>query len=529
MGINVANDLDTVDWHARLIRALCRPAAYSPPVEGVELVETHISWVLLAGAHAYKVKKPVNLGFLDFSTLERRRFFCEEEVRLNRRLAAELYLGVVPITGSVDAPRIGGDTESLEYAVAMRRFPQRALLTHQPLDDKLIDALAERVARFHIELQPAPADSPFGTPGAALAPMRENFAHVRAGVDNPQVLHGLARLERWTESCYRRVRGPLEQRRRGGFIRECHGDLHRGNIAVVDGVLTIFDCIEFSPQLRWIDTMSELAFLTMDLCEAGETALARRLLNRYLQLTGDYAGLVVLPFYQVYRAMVRAKVIGIRLSQDDLSQTERDRACAELKKYLRLARMLCRRGPPRLFITCGLSGSGKTCLGNVLREHLPMIQISSDAERKRLFGLSPCARTNDAPGEGIYTPEASRRTYARLAELAAEIIAAGYSVLVDATFLTNAQRDPFRRLAAHLGCSFTILALDAPEAVLRQRIEERLAAGNQISEADVGVLELQLAAREPLREDECSSTVFLDTTGPLDVPALLERLQLTPS
>jgi len=520
----VANDSMERIGQATLIRGLRNANAYPHPVGAVELIETHISVVLLAGEFAYKLKKPVDLGFLDFSTLARRQFFCQEELRLNRRLAPAIYLGVVPITGSVDQPRIDGDGEVLEYAVKMRRFPQQALLTESPPDAAIIDAIVRRIALFHAGLPPAPPDTPFGAAEAVVEPMRENFAQVRAAVVHTSVLAAVNRLERWTELWFLRLRDRLEQRRRGGFIRECHGDLHRGNIAVLDGEPMIFDCIEFSPRLRWIDTMSEFAFFVMDLREAGESALARRALNRYLELSGDYEGLGLLRFYQVYRAMVRAKVIGIRLAQGQLQRGERTAACVELRGYLRLCRTIavCRRG--QLIIACGLSGSGKTWLGNALREHLPLIHIRSDVERKRLFGLSPDDRTASAPGAGIYDAEAGRRTYARLLELARDILGNRYSVLVDATFLKVEQRKPFQRLAAELGCRFTILALDAPETVLRRRVSERMASSTDASEAGLAVLDLQLASREGLQEQERSSAICLNTAEPLCLDALLQAL-----
>ncbi|MGB5736226.1 MAG: AAA family ATPase [Thiohalocapsa sp.] len=520
----MANDSEEGVSQARLIRALANAEAYPHPVDRVERIETHISVVLLAGEFAYKIKKPVDLGFLDFSTLARRHWLCQEEVRLNRRLAPNLYLGVVSISGSLDEPRVGGAGPALEYAVKMRRFPPQALLTQRAPDAGIIDAIAGRIAVFHAGLTPAPPNAPFGVPEVVVAPMRENFAQLRSGCGDPSIRAAVGRLERWTELWFLRLRDRLEERRQGGSIRECHGDLHRGNIAIIDAEPVIFDCIEFSPQLRWIDTMSEVAFLVMDLQEAGEIALARRALNRYLELTGDYRGLALLRFYQVYRAMVRAKVIGIRLAQGVLQGSQRSEARAELRGYLRLCRTIAVRRRPRLIIACGLSGSGKTRLGNALRERLALIHIRSDVERKRLFGLTPDARTASPPGEGIYDADAGQRTYARLLELAREMLLWRYSVLVDATFLKARQRKEFRRLASEVGCGFAILALDAPEAVLRRRVTARSASTTDASEAGQTVLDLQLAAREPIDADERRSAILLNTAEPLQLDALLRQL-----
>ena len=511
-------DSDCVDRRqAELVASLREQLAGAGDVA---VHETHISRVLLAGADAYKLKKPVNLGFLDFSTLARRQHFAEEEVRLNRRLAPELYLGVIPITGTPQAPVLGGDGPVLDYAVHMRRFSQAALLTRRRLAPDLADALAERLAAFHAD---APAAGEYGAPDQALAPMRENFSVIRDAVaPDEQLAAQLSRLEQWTQTQYEALAQTLEQRRRDGHVRECHGDLHRGNIAVRDGEPLIFDCIEFNPALRWIDTASELAFLLMDLMHVGETAQARRLLNGYLMHSGDYGMLAVLRFYLVYRAMVRAKVTAIGAAQHHHGDASQDDA---LRGYVHRA-LVCSRlaAVPRVVLLCGLSGSGKTSLAAALAERLPFIHIRSDVERKRLFGLPPLARTQAEPEQGIYSADASERTYARLLELSRQCVQAGYGVLVDATFLSVERRRPFRALAGELGCAFDCVALDAPPAVLRRRVAERYAGGEDASEADREVLEHQLAARQGLTPAERARTLFVDTRDPpaLDrLPAVL--------
>ncbi len=487
------------------------------------MLETHISRLLLAGDAVYKLKKPVNLGFLDFSTLARRRHFAEEEVRLNRRLAPTLYLGVVPITGTAETPRLGGDGPVQEVAVHLRRFPQAALLTRQALTPDVADALAARIAAFHASVPAMTPDGPYGAPAQVLAPMRENFAMIRdAAAPAGRLAAQLARLEQWTQRHYELLSGRLAERLRSGFIRECHGDLHRGNIAVLDGEPLIFDCIEFNAALRWIDTVSELAFLLMDLAYAGEVAQARRVLNGYLMHSGDYGALALLRFYLVYRALVRAKVTAIGAAQHHHAQASQEDA---LGSYVRQA-LACSRRPavPRLVILCGLSGSGKTWLANRLSERLPLIHVRSDVERKRLFGLPPLARTGAEPGTGIYSSDGTRRTYARLLEVAREGLTAGYSVLVDATFLAASRRQRFRDLAAELGCPFDILALDAPRSTLLRRVQERQAAGEDASEAGVAVLEQQFAGREALTDAERRRALFIDSRGPPALEALVRQL-----
>ena len=501
----------------QLIDGLLDPGAYPHPVDRVEHIETHISHVLLAGDYAYKLKKPLSLGFLDFSTPERRRFCCDEELRLNRRLAPEIYLAVVPVIGTADRPRIGGEGAPIEHAVKMRRFAQDALLSSRQLDPALIDAIAERVAGFHEDIPAAPLDSGFGRSAAVLAPMLENFDHIRERVTDSGELERIGALQAWTCARFSVLEGTLEERRERGRIRECHGDMHRGNIAVIDDRVVIFDGIEFNPRLRWIDTFSEIAFLVMDLEEAGEVQLARRFLNRYLELTGDYGGLLVLDFYKVYRAMVRAKVNAIRMRQEmgaEGGAADRDRDA--YLRYLSYAESHTRPRSRHLLITHGVSGSGKSWLAHRLRERMDVIHLRSDIERKRLFGLAPEVSSEGLVPGGIYTDEAKARTYARLRELATLILAAGYGVLVDATFISREQRRPFFELAQEQGCALRIIEPRVTEEEMRRRVRLRSERGGDASEADLAVLEAQLAARESLTADERAAALVVDAGMSLD-------------
>jgi predicted kinase len=409
----------------------------------------------------------------------------------------------------------------------MHRFPQQDLLTERAPTEPLIDRLAERVAEFHLGLTPAPPETPFGEPEAVLAPMLDNIGPIRSALadcrDAGPLCLQLDRLERWTRKRFERLRPVLEARRRAGAIRECHGDMHRGNIVVINDEPVIFDCIEFNPSLRWIDPMSEIAFLAMDLAEAGERGLAQRFLNRYFELTGDYGGAPLLRFYQVYRALVRAKVSAIRFLQTT-SRARQSEAPSPLKHYLGLARQCSGRHRPQLFVTHGLSGSGKTYLGSRLQEQLPIIRLRSDVERKRLFGVPERHRPMSHQAATLYGQDATRRTYARLLNLARELLKAGFSVLVDATFLTYAQRAPFLDLARELACPFWLLVLEAPLSVLRERVERRRCEGNDASDATIDVLAWQLARLEPLREDERPDALYFDTEHPLEVEPLLMRI-----
>lgn len=513
--------METDDF-SRLIAGLMRPDAYPHPATSIVRIETHSAHILLAGDFAYKLKKPLNLGFLDFSTLERRHACCEEELRLNRRLAADLYLSVVGVTGTPTAPRIGGTGSVLEYAVKMHRFPQTALLDRQPLTEELMQRLAEAVADFHARIPVADRQLDFGSPNAVLLPMLDNFAQMRGCAIVPDSQARCDRLEAWTRARFRELKPVIERRRRQGNVRECHGDMHRGNIALIAGEIRIFDAIEFNPDLRWIDTASEVAFLVMDLEQAGEIGLARLFLNRYLERGGDYDALRVLDFYKVYRALVRAKVLAIRLRQGALEPAEETAGRQRCGRYLALAESYTQSRRPYLLLACGLSGSGKSYLSYRLREALPLIYLRSDVERKRLFGLHETARTQSGVDAGIYFPSATDWTYDRLYRLAETILASGYGVLVDATFIVRNRRERFMTLARRHRASFAILALDAPLEVLRQRVQRRLALGTDVSEANLEVLERQYAVRECLDDAERPYSVMIDTGD--NTPAFAEIL-----
>jgi uncharacterized protein len=501
------------------IQGLLQPVAYSHPAATVRLIETHISWVFIAGDHAYKLKKPLDLGFLDFSTLERRRFCCEEEIRLNRRLAPEIYLDVVPVTGTESQPRMGGEGPVLEWAVRMRAFPADATLDReQNLAPAQIDAIADVVARFHAEIAPAPPESAYGTPEVVYFPVGQNFEQIRGLNPPPDSLPLLERLEAWSQSAFTRLRAHFAARKAAGFVRECHGDLHLGNIAWVDDLPLIFDCIEFNPNLRFVDITSEAAFFCMDLTSRGLEPLAWRFLNCWLELTGDYPGLAAFRFYQVYRAMVRAKVAFIRANQNDAPARQ------EALGYLALAERLSRPARPALLLMHGVSGSGKTWLSQQILEGIGAIRMRSDVERKRLFGLSALADSRRVEG-GIYTEEASRRTFDRLAKLARQRLQEGFTVIVDATFLRRAHRAPFLALARETGVPLRILSLQVDESRLRQRVAERTRLRDDASEADLEVLEDQLRAREPFTAEERASVVVFDDAEAEDWPKQLAELR----
>jgi len=487
-----------------LIDALLDPARYPDRAAQVELVETHASWLLLAGEFAYKIKKPLTLPFLDYGTLDKRHACCAAELRLNRRFAPDIYLAVVPITGRPDEPQFAGSGTIIEYALKMRRFAEAGRLDHVcargELRPQQISDLATTVATFHAQAASASPASAFGQPPQVLAQALENFGELQTllPTDAEQEQERLARLAAWTQAEFERLAPSWVARKAGGRIRECHGDLHLGNLVLIDGRVTLFDCIEFSEDLRWIDVASELAFTYIDLLDQRQPGLAGWLINEWLSCSGDYDAAPVLRFYAVYRALVRAKVAAIRAAQagDDPGQA---------RAYLALADRLVSPQPARLIITHGLAGCGKSRAARRVLLSDPTattLCLRSDVERKRLCGLAPASGSGSPLDGGIYTKDISELTYQRLYALAQILLAAGWSVIVDAAFLERCRRQAFRALAEDAGLAFSVLAPQATPAQLRARVRRRLAKGRDASEATLAVLEQQMHRVEALSPAE---------------------------
>ncbi|MBU6259605.1 MAG: AAA family ATPase, partial [Burkholderiales bacterium] len=429
---------------AAMLRALHRRLAARGPVQWIE---THVSYLLVGAERAWKFKKAIAPGFLDYTTLARRRHCCAEELRLNRRLAPALYLGLAEVTGSVEAPELDGAGPVLDCAVTMRAFDQDGLwdrlAARGELDAARIDELVQQVARLHAAAAVAPAAGMLGTPAAVRAPMLDNLrtlAPLVAAADAPP----LQRLDAWEGQAWTALEPVFAQRLREGRVRECHGDLHLGNVTLFEGRTTVFDGIEFNDEFRWIDVASEIAFMAMDLRSHGLPALASRFVDGCLQASGDYGAAAVLRYYLVHRALVRAKVAALRARQ---AGADRAAEAAAAHRYLALALGFSEAPPPALFITHGFSGSGKTTATQSLLEATGAIRIRADVERKRLAGIAALARSGSSLEGGIYAAAMTAATYARLCELARPVLAGGFSAVLDATFLQRDARDAARALA----------------------------------------------------------------------------------
>jgi len=506
------------DATAALVHALDNAAAFGHALHDLRIVETHISWIILTGEYAYKIKKPVDFGFLDFSTLQKRRHYCEEELRLNRRFAPAIYLGVIEIYGTPASPRLHGGGEVIEYAVKMVEFSQQSLLSSHAdagtLTPAMVDDIAQRVDALHADADTASPASGFGSADSVQHWSEENLAHLRDTVPAALMPASFAELETWYRGLDG-IRTQIEQRLRDGFVRECHGDLHLGNMALIDGEITPFDCIEFNPELRWIDTISEAAFVAMDLQARGYPGFGWRFISRYLEHCRDYAALDLLRYYIVYRALVRAKVEALRVEPADRQAPD---AFGEAFDYLELAARWSRGRSAGMILMHGLSGSGKSTVAAQLVEALGAIQLRSDIVRKRLFDLAADADSGSATDGGIYSADATEATYRALREIASQVTGAGFRVIVDATFLLRSQRKILLELARARGLPCVVVDCDAPLDELRRRI---VARENDPSEANLEVLERQLERHQPVEACEAGITgvVKLGADGLADADA----------
>jgi uncharacterized protein len=514
--------------HARMVAQLRRPGACGGHPDGAGLIETHLSSLLLAGGHVYKLKKPVALPFVDFATLARRHAACLEELRLNRRTAPHWYLDVVPVLQAgggalITAPGQAASGAVIDWAVRMRRFDNRQafdrLADTGRLADAQIDQLVGAVAAFQASLPPLPADPGHGQ--ATCQAARDNLDELLALVADTELAAPVAALQRWSRDAEQPAL--MDQRARDGRVRDGHGDLHLGNIFWAEGTAVLFDALEFNARLRQIDTIGELAFTFMDLLAHGLPQQAWRFINATLEADGDWGALPLLAWWAVHRATVRAKValLGVPADADGAAGAA---GLAQARRYLDVATTLVTPRQPRLLLMMGLSGSGKTAVAGPLAWRLGGVRLRSDVERKRLFGLAPTARVE--PSQGLYTADASHRTYARLQDLAEAALLAGVPVVIDAASLHRAERDAVRALAQRLGVVFKLVLCEAPAAVLRQRLVDRRALGQDASDATAEVLMQQWQITEWPADDECADLVRLATDT--DRPQLAAAVQALP-
>ena len=519
-------DLESVEREKALIESLSHGRAYTHPVADIRVLDTHISWVVLTGDLAYKIKKPIKLAFLDYSTLEKRRHYCERELELNRRWAPGLYLGVVPISGSFNEPSVGGEGSPIEYAVQMRQFPQSAQLDEQLIAGRLdaddMFGLAETVAATHAEVPVCTALSAADFFAATRQVMLDNFEFLREGTDAAAI----EKLLSWTRQSLDDYRHLIMDRYETGLVRECHGDLHLKNLVRLPSGIVPYDCVEFSAELRNIDVISDVSFLVMDLVAREETQLAYAFINRYLECSGDYAGVSLLGPYVVYHALIRAKIAAIR-SIERAQDAERQQDREETVHYCTVASRWIDAGTPRLILMHGLSGSGKTRLSHELMQRLPAVRVRSDIERKRMHGLSETEGSDSSVAEGLYAPNARTAIYEWLRRLAESLLNAGHNVIIDASFLDRVERNRFRALAGKAGSDFLIVSVTAAREELHRRLARRQHEGTDSSEADIAVLRYQLEQADTLDVDERNCTIDVATDQPVDIDAVVRACMVT--
>jgi len=521
----VADPAERTRVNEQLLADLESPATYPHEVHGaVRIVQTHISVVALTGLYAYKIKKPVDLGFVDFSTLEKRRHYCNEELRLNARFSPDIYLDVAPMyrvgqrhTFAPGAPA----SRPVEYAVRMHEFDPSDVLTEWIDNGRLtsdhIEAIARKIARIHADAPTSPDVAKWGEADAFEAMLEENFDTLRAFAGSVMPEAECTALRDELRDAFRRLRTRLQARAEAGFVRECHGDLHLRNLCWFRGDFHLFDCIEFNDAFRCIDVLYELAFLAMDLRYRKRPDLAQRLINVYLERTGDYEGAVMLPFFMAVRASIRGKVACLRSEDPDVPDADRAEARESARQHLALARELIGVARPAIVLVCGVAGSGKSTVARELAQRLGALHLRSDAVRKHQAGVSL-----DASDPSLYTRETTRWVYRRLADLAEDLARAGWPVILDATFLRASQRRLARDAARSADAPYAILHLDVPADLARERIANR---EGDVSDAYPELVAAQQVDFEPVAASESAEIVSIDARQPIDRDGVAARVR----
>jgi hypothetical protein len=460
-----------------MIQALLDPVVYPEPTVKVELKQTHISFLFLTDDFVYKIKKPVDFGFLDFTSLDKRLHYCKEEARLNQRLAKGVYLGIVKITQANGAYRVEGQGEAVEYAVKMKRVPEEAMLNRAISEERInapvMERVAKRIADFHASAEQGPEISPYGSPELIRKNWDENFSQTLDHRGSTISFGSFDGIKDYVENFLLANDALFKKRVESGLIRDCHGDIHSDHVAITDHI-DIIDCIEFNERFRYSDIISDAAFLSMDLEFQGRGDLARVFERAYLSATKDLEGQALLDFYKCYRACVRGKVESLKASESEVEENERRDATRRAMRLFHLALLYARGGfKPMLLIVCGLSGAGKTALSVAISKELGALRFSSDRVRKGLVGLDPFSRATEKFGQGIYTPEFTEKTYKELIGRAEMELKKGRPVVVDATFSKKRFLDMAAQAAENAGAELRIILCTAPDEVLRQRIEKR--------------------------------------------------------
>lgn len=499
------------------INFLLNPLAYPHRVKKIELVQTHISWVFLTGDFVYKIKKPVNFGFLDFTTLEKRHYFCQEEIRLNRRLSPEIYLDVVPVVKREGGVFIEGEGEIIDYAVKMRQLPQEACLTsllkRGKLTPEVMEKIAKIMANFYASSETNEEIAVYGLPEKIEVNIKENFEQTRPYIGRAITKEIYEALKHYSFGFLKDKRDLFLKRIEAGQIKDGHGDFHCANIYYDQNKVYVLDCIEFNTRFRYADVAADVAFLLMDLDFRQASPLGNYFLNAYLAQTNDFGLLSVLNFYRIYRAYVRGKISSFEADMPGISQDRQKAALARSKAYFELAYRYLQPTKPYLLATVGLLGSGKSTVARHLAARLGAIVIRSDAVRKHILGIKPDEHLYVPFGQGIYAPEITGQVYANILNLAKEALNVGFPVILDASFHKEAYRQGVRDLAQALNCPYYFLHLRCDENILKRRLAKRQKESGDISDGHLALLTNFKQTFAPLKDKR---QIVLDTSQPVE-------------
>lgn len=501
-----------------VIQALSKPGTLPGATGPVTIIQTQMSWVLLTDDYAFKFKKPVNLGYVDYTTLENRLHYCRKEIELNRRLCPDGYLGVVPVTLEHGQYRLDGSGEIVEYAVQMKRLPQKRmldwLLQNDEATPEMLKAVAFRVAGFHRQAETGKHIDHYGSPECIRFNAVENFEQASKYTGPVALPRSMQRIKDFTLAFIDSNQELFAGRVESGHIRDCHGDLHSSHICFTD-CICIYDCIEFNDRFRYADTASEAAFLAMDLDHYGRADLAAAFIQDYIEASGDTGIQGLLGFYKCYRAMVRAKVNCFKLDDPYVSDAEKASSKAAARLYFDLAESYTR-DKPVLLICAGLTGSGKSTLARALGSRMGMVIISSDIVRKNLAGAAPTRHFYDALDTGIYSPEFSRLTYETMFEQAGDWLSRGVSVVLDATFTLAQSRRTAACLAHRQGAGFGILEFNIEDDQALARLEERMNQPGNVSDGRAEIYFKLKQEYQPLDGMETGCRVIIESSVPLE-------------
>lgn len=506
-----------------IIEELLKPSSHPDAPQSVELKQTHISYLIFAPKYVYKIKKPVDFGFLDFTTLEKRRFFCEQEVVLNKRLCPDMYLGVVEIKEKHGIIKIEGDGNAIEYAVKMKRLPSEnmmdRMLKNGAVTNEMIDRMAKLIAGFHKKAETNNYISEFGKISAIKHNTDENFSQTELFIGKTINKEKYDRIKNYAESFLQEHKKAFENRIENGFIKDCHGDMHSEDICITNGMY-IFDCIEFNERFRYSDTVSDIAFLAMDLDFFNCHNLSKRFIDAYIKASKGDSVLEILDFYKCYRAYVRGKVEGFKSQQKEVAEVEREHAIIKAKRYFYLADLYAAGGfRPTVLVVCGLAGTGKTTLANALSEEIGFKVISSDIVRKELAGISPKEHKYEEFEKGIYTRDFTLKTYDEMIKKAEGFLKQGISVILDATFMADIFRQMAVKLAEDANADIYFIECALDDKIVKKRLDERSKKEGAASDArwEIYLKQKEEYKKIQTKDFRLKTKIFsVDTSGEID-------------